>query len=107
MRPTRWPSHSAMYRPLNSARASTLGRHELPPPALSQKFARAARTAELQFRASEPSMTRTDSKPRLLLSLLAVIVLVPVGRAAPGGATITYRRVFKGSTPEFIEIKIA
>jgi len=52
-------------------------------------------------------MTRTDSKPRLLLSLLAVIVLVPVGRAAPGGATITYRRVFKGSTPEFIEIKIA
>ena len=27
-------------------------------------------------------------------------------KADPGGATITYRRVFKGSTPEFIEIKI-
>jgi hypothetical protein len=34
--------------------------------------------------------------------LLALAVL-----ANPDGATITYRRVFKGSTPEFIEIKIS
>jgi hypothetical protein len=34
------------------------------------------------------------------------LIFIPVGRAAPGNATITYRRVFKGSSPEFIEIKI-
>jgi hypothetical protein len=38
----------------------------------------------------------------LLLSLLSL----PVALQAAGGATITYRRVFKGSTPEFIEIKL-
>jgi hypothetical protein len=27
--------------------------------------------------------------------------------ASPDGATVTYRRVFKGSTPEFIEVKIS
>ena len=32
-------------------------------------------------------------------------MLAPAARANPQGATITYRRVFKGSTPEFIEIK--
>jgi len=51
-------------------------------------------------------------KPRLtrsgLLSLLfAALILIPTGRAAPGPATITYRRLFKGSVPEFIEIKIS
>ena len=41
------------------------------------------------------------------LSLLACAwILVPAARANPGGATITYRRVFKGSSPEFIEIKV-
>jgi hypothetical protein len=34
------------------------------------------------------------------------LAFVTVAHAAPGNATITYRRVFKGSTPEFIEIKI-
>jgi hypothetical protein len=52
-------------------------------------------------------MTRIHSQPRLLLFLLAVLLFVPSGHAAPSAATITYRRVFKGSTPEFIEIKIA
>jgi hypothetical protein len=52
-------------------------------------------------------MTRIHSQPRLLLFLVAVLGLVPSGHAASGAATITYRRVFKGSTPEFIEIKIA
>lgn len=52
-------------------------------------------------------MTRIHSQPRLLLFLVAALGLVPSGHAAPGAATITYRRVFKGSTPEFIEIKIA
>jgi len=32
--------------------------------------------------------------------------VLPAGRAAPGPATISYRRVFKGSVPEFIEIKV-
>jgi hypothetical protein len=40
-----------------------------------------------------------------ILSLAAVLIGPPVLRAAEG-ATITYRRIFKGSTPEFIEIKI-
>jgi hypothetical protein len=51
-------------------------------------------------------MTRNPSQPRLLFILLAALAFVTVAHAAPGGATITYRRVFKGSTPEFIEIKI-
>jgi hypothetical protein len=51
-------------------------------------------------------MTRNPSQPRLLFILLAALAFVMVAHAAPGGATITYRRVFKGSTPEFIEIKI-
>ena len=32
---------------------------------------------------------------------------VHAAAADPDGATITYRRVFKGSTPEFIEVKIS
>ena len=51
-------------------------------------------------------MTRHRLLPRILWLLAAVWILVPAARANPGGATITYRRVFKGSTPEFIEIKI-
>jgi len=39
-------------------------------------------------------------------SLLFATFFALAGEAASGGATITYRRVFKGSTPEFIEIKI-
>ncbi len=42
------------------------------------------------------------------MSLFAgVWILMPAARANPAGATITYRRVFKSSTPEFIEIKIS
>jgi len=52
-------------------------------------------------------MTRNSSQPRLLFFLLAALALAPLGQAAPGNATITYRRVFKGSTPEFIEIRVA
>lgn len=40
-----------------------------------------------------------------IFSLAAVLVGPLVLRAA-GGATITYRRIFKGSNPELIEIKI-
>ena len=40
----------------------------------------------------------------LVLSLMAICL--PAAQAQPGTATITYRRVFKGSLPEFIEIKI-
>jgi hypothetical protein len=35
-----------------------------------------------------------------------VLIFVPAAQAVPGDATISYRRVFKGSSPEFIEIKI-
>ncbi|HEX4642984.1 MAG TPA: hypothetical protein VH161_05940 [Candidatus Acidoferrales bacterium] len=42
-----------------------------------------------------------------VLCLLAGAWLAASAAAAnPGGATITYRRVFKGSVPEFIEVKI-
>jgi hypothetical protein len=47
---------------------------------------------------------------RLLLRVVWLLagawLVVPVAGANPAGATITYRRVFKGSTPEFIEIKV-
>ena len=33
--------------------------------------------------------------------------LVLIAGANPGSATVTYRRVFKGSSPEFIEIKVS
>jgi len=47
---------------------------------------------------------------RFLLNFLCLLAaawfLAPAARANPGAATITYRRVFKSSIPEFIEIKI-
>jgi hypothetical protein len=52
-------------------------------------------------------MTRNSFQHGLLLVLVVVFACVPVCQAAPDDATITYRRVFKGSSPEFIEIKIA
>ena len=52
-------------------------------------------------------MTRNSSQPRLLFFLLAALALAPLGQPAASNATITYRRVFKGSTPEFIEIRVA
>jgi hypothetical protein len=51
-------------------------------------------------------MTHRHFQARLLVFLLAALIVVPAGQAVPGKATITYRRVFKGSSPEFIEIKI-
>ena len=39
--------------------------------------------------------------------LAAAWIAVAAARANPPGATITYRRVFKSSNPEFIEIKIS
>jgi len=42
-----------------------------------------------------------------LLWLLVGALIAPVAGAAPGGATVSYRRVFKGSSPEFIEIKVS
>ena len=37
---------------------------------------------------------------------VAVMLIGPLVLLAANGATITYRRIFKGSNPEFIEIKI-
>ena len=51
-------------------------------------------------------MTRHDSHSRFALFLLCALLFVPAVHANPGPVTISYRRVFKGSTPEFIEIKI-
>jgi hypothetical protein len=49
-------------------------------------------------------------RKRILANCFSALVLAMLfglaAEAAPGGTTITYRRVFKGSTPEFIEIKI-
>ncbi len=39
--------------------------------------------------------------------LLPLLCLIAAALWADGGATVTYRRVFKGSTPEFIEIKLS
>jgi hypothetical protein len=54
-------------------------------------------------------MTRILCQGRWLSLFLLAFTLVPVpaGNAASGAATITYRRVFKGSTPEFTEIKVS
>ena len=40
------------------------------------------------------------------LFLIAAVLVLPLSLPAAGDATITYRRVFKGSNPEFIEIKV-
>jgi hypothetical protein len=51
-------------------------------------------------------MTRNRFLLRSLCLLAGAWFLIPAARGNPAGATITYRRVFKGSTPEYIEIKI-
>ena len=53
------------------------------------------------------TMTRNRFLLQFLSLLAAAWLLVPAARANPAGATITYRRVFKGSSPEFIEVKIS
>jgi hypothetical protein len=52
-------------------------------------------------------MTRNRFLLRLLFLLVGACLLIPAARANPAGATITYRRVFKGSSPEFIEVKVS
>jgi hypothetical protein len=53
----------------------------------------------------------TMTRDRFLLQFLCLLAgawfLSPAAGANPGGATVTYRRVFKGSTPEFIEVKVS
>src|ERR1700733_13528741 len=51
-------------------------------------------------------MTRNRFLLRIFGFLAGAWLLVPAARANPAGATVTYRRVFKSSTPEFIEVKI-
>jgi hypothetical protein len=53
-------------------------------------------------------MTRNSFLFRLLGILAGAWMITPAFYAAnPAGTTITYRRVFKGSNPEFIEIKVS
>jgi hypothetical protein len=51
-------------------------------------------------------MIRHNSYSKVPLLLLSMLLFVPAIHADAGPVTISYRRVFKGSTPEFIEIKI-
>ncbi len=50
---------------------------------------------------------RIRSYSLCLAATLALAVIFPLLASGAGGATITYRRIFKGSNPEFIEITIA
>lgn len=52
-------------------------------------------------------MTRNRFLFQCLCLLAGAWPLISAAHADPAGATITYRRIFKGSTPEFIEIKIS
>jgi hypothetical protein len=52
-------------------------------------------------------MTRHRFPLKFLCLLAGAWLLSIPARANPAGATIIYRRVFKSSTPEFIEIKIS
>ncbi len=52
-------------------------------------------------------MTRYRFILQFLSFLACAWFLAPAVPANPGGATITYRRVFKSSSPEFIEIKVS
>jgi len=52
-------------------------------------------------------MTRNRFLFQCLCLLAGACLFIPAARANSAGATITYRRVFKSSTPEFIELKIS
>jgi hypothetical protein len=52
-------------------------------------------------------MVRHRFSLRVFCLLAGASLLASAARANPPGATVTYRRVFKGSSPEFIEIKIS
>jgi hypothetical protein len=52
-------------------------------------------------------MTRDRLLSPLLWLLAGAFLFGTAARANPADATITYRRVFKGSSPEFIEIKVS
>lgn len=49
--------------------------------------------------------TRVRFVPRLLL-LICLVTAAGASAFPAGSSTFTYRRIFKSSTPEFIEIKI-
>jgi hypothetical protein len=53
------------------------------------------------------SMSGTARLGKTAWLLLALLLLAPAALWSDGGATLTYRRVFKGSTPEFIELKVS
>ncbi len=54
-------------------------------------------------------MTSTIVYRRPLAFLLLIVVAAPLARATPpaSAATITFRKVFKSSYPEFVEIKVS
>ena len=68
---------------------------------------RGARSRRRLFAHLIITMTCNRFLTRFLGLLACAWLLVPAARANPDGATVTYRRVFKSSTPEFIEIKIS
>ncbi|HWX38722.1 MAG TPA: hypothetical protein VNY09_05745 [Candidatus Sulfotelmatobacter sp.] len=52
-------------------------------------------------------MRRDNLLLRLLCLIASAWLVAPIAGAQPGGAIITYRRVFKGSSPEFIEVRVS
>jgi hypothetical protein len=52
-------------------------------------------------------MTRNHFLLRFVCLLAGAWFFVSLAGANPGGATVTYRRVFKNSAPEFIEVKVS
>jgi hypothetical protein len=54
------------------------------------------------------SMSRTISGNRAVLAALLVFFALPAASpCAPAGASLTYRKIFKGSNPEFVELKVS
>src|SRR5260370_14364014 len=96
MRPTPWPWRCAMSKRLNFARASTPGPHELPPPTLFQKPCRAARTAALRFRASEPC---DDTEPPPTQALAFSISCVDLRPSWPSGSRQRHHHLPAGIQP--------
>src|SRR5260370_12004400 len=55
---------------------------------------------------SERTMKTSLLRFSLLIAVAAMLASVALSVPAPSGAKLTFRRVFKGSSPEFIEITV-
>src|SRR5258708_26228386 len=101
MPPTPWPWRFATSKRLNFARASTPGLHELPPPTLFQKPCRAAGTAALRFRASEPCDDTEPPPTQALAFSISGVVLRP---SWPSGSRQRHHHLPAGILKQFARI---